>query len=304
MKLDGLIVPLITPLNPDESLDEVGLERTIEYVIDGGADGIFVLGSSGEFVNLSSVTREHLVRGAKTMIGNRVPLLVGISRASTQGTIEEGRRIAQLGADAFVALTPFYFLHSQSELVTHFLTVAHALDTPLVMYNIPEFVKHTIEPATVARLAEDPLIIGIKNTARDLEAFDQLLEVRDAHADRFSVSQGDLPNAAECLLRGADGITLGVATIAPRLCKEMYTAAKAGDRQKAEAINRQLVHIDPTNTSKSWFAGLKTQASLLGLCSPVMTTPFESCDQHDREVLRQRLVDVGLMEKRVSVRDD
>lgn len=303
MKLDGLIVPLITPLNPDESLDETGLERTIEYVIDGGADGIFVLGSSGEFANLSAAMRKNLVRAAKTMIGNRVPLLVGISRASTQGTIEEGRRIAALGPDALVAVTPFYFVHSQSELVTHFLTIAHTLEAPLVLYNIPEFVKHTIEPETVARLAEDPFIIGIKNTARDLDAFDQLLDVRDAHPDRFSVSQGDLPNAAECLLRGADGITLGVASIAPRLCKELYLAAKAGDRQKAEAINRKLVHIDPTNTSKSWFAGLKTQASLLGLCSPTMATPFEPCDQHDTEVLRQRLLDVGLMEERVSVRD-
>lgn len=296
MKLHGLIVPLITPLNPDESLDKAGLERTIEYVIEGGADGIFVLGSSGEFANLSSTTRERLTRAAKSLIGGRVPLLVGIARASTQGTIEEGRRMAQLGADALVALTPFYFVHSQSELVTHFQTIAHALETPLVLYNIPQFVKHTIEPETVARLAEDPFIIGIKNTARDMEAFDQLLNVRDAHPEGFSVSQGDLPNAAECLLRGADGITLGVATVAPRLCKELYVAAKAGDREKAEAINQQLVHVDPTGTSKSWFAGLKSQASLLGLCSPVMATPFEPCNQEDTEILRQRLVDVGLIE--------
>lgn len=296
MKLDGLITPLITPLHSDQSLDDGALERTIEYVLEGGADGIFVLGSSGEFANLSSTTRGRLVQAAKALIGGRAPLLVGISRASTHATIEEGRRMVQLGVDALVAVTPFYFAHSQSELVTHFLSIAHALEAPLVLYNIPQFVKHTIEPETVARLAEDPFIIGIKNTARDMDRFDQLLKIRDEHPDSFSVNQGDLPNAAECLLRGADGITLGIASVAPRLCKELYTAAKAGDRQTAEALNQKLVHVDPTGTSKSWFAGLKTEASLLGLCTPSMALPFEPCNQDDAELLRQRLVDVGLLE--------
>ncbi|MBC8450001.1 MAG: dihydrodipicolinate synthase family protein [Chloroflexi bacterium] len=295
MKLKGLIVPLITPLNPDESLDEERLARVVEYVLEGGADGIFALGSAGEFPNLRSANRERLVRAAKDLIGGRVPLLVGIARAGTRETVEEGKRMARLGADAFVALPPYYYVHSQSELVAHFQTIAHALDTPLVLYNIPQFVKHTIAPETVARLAEDPSIMGIKNTDLDMDAFDRLLAIRDAHRNSFSVSQGDLPNAAECLLRGADGITLGVASVAPRLCKELYNAAKAGDRDRAEAINRRLIHLDPTGLSKSWFAGLKMLASLLDLCEPMVAMPFEPCGQDDAEILRQRLVDVGLL---------
>jgi len=295
MKLKGLFVPLITPLNPDESLDETSLERTIDYVIEGGADGIFVLGSSGEFANLSMPTKRHLIQASKSFIRGRVPLLVGIARAGTQTTIEEGQHLACFGADAFVSLPPYYFVHHQSELVTHFKTIAHTLQAPIVIYNIPPYVKHILEPETIAQLAADPLIIGIKNTDRDMDAFDKLLKIRDAHQDSFSVSQGDLPNAGECLLRGADGITLGVASIVPHLCKALYRAAKAGDRVKTEAINQKLDRVDPTGTSCSWFAGLKAQAALLGLCKPVVAKPFHAPGEDDLAILRQKLVDLDLL---------
>lgn len=189
MKLEGLIVPLITPLNPDESLDEEGLARVIEYVLEGGADGVFVLGTAGEFANLRNSTRERLVQATKALIGDQVPLLAGISRAGTQETVEEGRRLMRFGVDAFVAMPPYYYVHSQPELAAHFRAIAHALDVPLVLYNIPQFVKHTIDPETLAELAEDSSIIGIKNTDQDMDAFTRLLEIRDAHRERFSYAR-------------------------------------------------------------------------------------------------------------------
>ena len=295
MKLEGLFVPLITPLNPDESLDEPALERVINYVLEGGADGIFVLGTSGEFANLSMPTKQHLVGASTRIIRSRVPLLVGIGRAGTQTTIEEGQRLIDLGADAFVTLPPFYFVHSQRELLTHFETIAQTLQAPIVIYNIPPYVKHTVQPETIAELAADPLIIGLKNTDRDMDAFDKLLRIRDAHRDTFSISQGDLPNAGECLLRGADGITLGVASIVPHLCKAMYLAARAGDKAKVETINQKLNHVDPVGTSCSWSAGLKAQAALLGLCQPVVARPFHPPGEGDHAILRQKLVDLGLL---------
>lgn len=300
MNLTGVFVPLITPLNPDETIDEASLERVIEYVLTGGANGIFVLGSSGEFVNLSLTTKKSLIRASKEIINGRVPLLVGISRAGTQPTIEEAQQWLPFEPDGLVALAPYYYRHSQAELVTHFATIADALQTPLVLYNIPEFANHVIEPETVAQLAGNPYIVGIKNTARDMDAFDQLLAVRDAQGGSFQVSQGDLPNAAECLLRGADGITLGVASVAPHLCSEMYAAAQAGDRARAEAINLQLNHVNPVGLSRSWFAGLKMLCSLLGLCQPVVARPFAPVTEADIVILRRRLLDLEMLPEAVE----
>ena len=295
MKLEGLIVPLITPLNPDETLDVEHLAKLIEYVLAGGVDAVFLLGSTGEFPNLSMATKESLLRAATEIINGRVPILVGVARAGTRTTIEEGQHLAQFGADAFVALPPYYFGHSQAELVTHFRTIARELQTPLVMYNIPRLVKHTLQAETVAQLACEPMIIGIKNTDMDLDAFDRLLEIRDQYPDVFGVSQGDLPIAAECVLRGANGMTLGVANIAPALCKKMFEAAKAGDRVRAEELNHQLHQMDPTGITKSWSAGIKMQASLLGLCQPTIAKPFDPIDGEDLELLRNKLAGVNLL---------
>lgn len=300
MKLEGVIVPLITPLRPDESLDEHGLERVVEYVIEGGVTGIFVLGSSGEFPNLDSRTKERLLRAVRAQIGNRVSLLAGISNAGTRQALEQGKRLARLGADAIVVTAPYYYPHTQSELATHFLTIARTLEVPLVAYNIPQMVKVSLEPETVARLAEDPFIIGIKDSAGDMAAFGRFLEIRNAHADNFSVSQGAEQVAAESVLRGADGVVLGLANIAPRLCRELYDAAKAGDREKAEVLQQRLMHLYPINEYKSFVAGLKTAASLLDLCKPIVTAPFEPLDDDQVEAVRQRLVDLNLLDRSIE----
>ena len=297
MILEGLTVPLITPLNEDESLDEPSLQRLIEYVLDGGARSIFVLGTSGEFATLGRPVKDRLVRAAKELIDGRVDLLIGIAHAGTRETIEEGRRMERVGADAFVVMAPFYFSHSQKELEAHFLSIAHSLSTPLVLYNIPGMVKNNIEPETVSRLVSEEQIIGIKFTHTDLDAAKKILMFKKENPGTFSYSHGDIHTAGQCLLMGADGITLGVASLAPALCAELFQAAQAGDEEKAEQIVGQLVHVDPVGHSKAWVAGLKMQASLLGLCKPFLTVPFEMPGQADIKILRQKLLDLNLLQE-------
>ena len=202
MKLEGLIVPLITPLNPDESLDEAGLERMVEYVIKGGVSGIFVLGSSGEFPGLSDTTKQRLVRAVKAQIGDRdVSLLVGIARAGTRHTLNEGRTLAPLGADAIVVTAPYYFWYSQAELIKHFFTIARGLDVPTVLYNIPSMVKMSLEPDTVARLAEEPSIIGLKDSAGDMTRFQKYIDIARQNS-HFDICQGAEKTVADSVLAG------------------------------------------------------------------------------------------------------
>ncbi len=294
MLLSGLIVPMITPLNEDESLDEAGLERVVEHAIAGGVSGIFLLGSSGEMASLNSAVKERLVRAVVAQVSGRVKVMVGIGHTGTRLVLEHGRPLARLGADAVVITAPYYFRYSQPELATHFLTIAHALDTPVVLYNIPQLVKLTLDPETVARLVEDPLIVGIKDSAGDMEAFDKFLALRAA-APGFEVSQGAERMAAESALRGADGLVLGLANVAPRLCRQIFEAGQTGDRTKAEALQEQLLHLYPINGYKSFLAGLKTGAHLLGLCQPILTAPFEPLDEAQVAAVRQRMVDLNLI---------
>lgn len=295
MKLEGLIVPLITPLNDDESLDVVGLERLVEHVIRGGVHGIFVLGSSGEFAALDEITKERIVQITRALIGERpISLLAGIAETGTRRAIEQGRRVVRLGADAVVVTAPFYYFYSQSELLCHFQAVARSLDAPMVVYNIPPFVKMSLAVETVAHLVEEPAIIGLKDSAGDMTAFARYVEIAGQNPG-FGVCQGAEERVADSLLLGADGLVLGLANIAPRLCRDLYDAGKAGDEASAHRLNRRLLRLYPINEQKSFLAGLKTSAHLLGLCRPHVTGPFEPLDERQTQTVRDILADLALL---------
>jgi hypothetical protein len=165
------IVPLLTPLRPDQSLDEAGLERLIEHALAGGVSGVFLLGSTGEFALLDHETRFQLIRAARRVVRGRVPVLAGVSEPGTRAAIEFGRRAVELGAEAVVASPPFYYHHSQGDLIAHFTAIAEGIPAPLVLYNIPRNVKVSLAPETVRRLMEIPNIIGLKDSAGDMAMF-------------------------------------------------------------------------------------------------------------------------------------
>ena len=296
MILEGVTVPLITPLNEDQSLDHQSLARTIEHVLRGGVDAIFVLGTSGEFANLSRKTKDDLVVTAKSLIGERAKYYVGIARASAQTTVEEGEYIQGLGVeiDAFVTLPPLYYAYSQVELIRHFTYIADHSSLPITIYNIPGMVRQPVTAEVVESLAAHPKIAGIKNTCMDMLNFRNLMALKESYPD-FMISQGHLFNVLECLVYGADGLTLGVGTLAPGWCTEMYQAAKKGDHRTAADLFHKLLHIDPIGIRGSWSAGLKAQCEILGLCKPSLSVPFDPVSATDREFLRQKLIDVGLL---------
>jgi len=294
MELRGLIVPLITPICSDESLDEAGLEQVVEYVIAGGVDGIFVLGSSGEFPGLNDATRERLVQAVCEQVKGRVPVLAGIADAGTRRTIQRGKRVAQLGADAIAVTAPYYYIHAQEELVAHFTAIARAVDAPAVLYNIPQMVKVSIEPETVCRLVEVPGIVGLKDSAGDMAKFQAFLDLRVGHQD-FAVCQGTEAMAAISLVRGADGVVLGLANIAPRLCRDLCDAAQSGHLSEAWALQKRLMQLSSIYAHESWLAGLKAAASELGLCGPTVTAPFKPLAEAQLGRVRETLVELELL---------
>jgi 4-hydroxy-tetrahydrodipicolinate synthase len=264
---------LITPLQQDESLDEAGLERLVEHVVAGGVAGIFVLGSSGEGPSLSEQTKERVVRATVRFVRGRVPVLVGALAAGTRQTIDLAKRLVQQGGDAVVIVPPFYFAHTQDEIVAHVTAVAAEQDAPVIMYNIPQMVKTVIEPDTVGRLLQLPRGVGIKDSLGDMTRFQRLLEQRTQRRD-FGVYQGAEGVVAVSVIRGADGVVLGLANVAPRLCCSLFDAARGGDLGQAWHLQEQLMTLWQLHSHGQWLPCLKTALSHLGLCSPVTSAPF------------------------------
>ena len=279
---------------PDESLDTEGLDRLIEHVIAGGVAAIFVLGTTGEFVALSAATKEHLVRLTCEQVAGRVPVIAGISEPGTQRTIEQARRLTHFGVDAVAVTAPYYFDHVSEELIDHFTLVANAVDVPTIVYNIPGTVKTVLSPDLVARLADIPNIVGLKDSAGELARFQEFLELR-AHSPGFRVWQGAEAVAAISLVRGADGAILGLANIAPGLCRELYQAAHSGNLTLAWELQARLLRLFAIQRHRSFVAGLKAAAAQLDLCAPTVTRPFKPLDDEQTAKVRQTLIELELL---------
>jgi len=294
MKLDGIIVPLITPLTPDESLDERGLEKLIEHVIAGGVSGIFILGSSGEGPALPDATKERLVRAVCAQAKGRVPVLVGAFGVGTRQTIDLARRLARCGGDAIVITAPFYFSQTQAEIVAYASAVARAQDVPTMVYNIPQMAKTIIEPDTIAQLARVSEIIAVKDSWGDLTRFQQTLAVKKTRAD-FGVYQGAEGVAALSIARGANGAVLGLANVAPKLCCDLYAAARNGDWARAWALQERLMVLWQLHTHGQWLPCLKMAVSQLGICGATTSAPFAPLDADAIAAIRRDMQAAGVL---------
>ncbi len=295
MRIAGVIVPLLTPLTPGGDLDEDSLVRLIDHTVEGGVAAILLLGSTGEAPTIRPAERERLVRLATGIVRGRVPLLAGVIEAGTDLAVESACRYQQAGADAVVPTAPMYFRHSQQELARHFAAVAETVDVPVFVYNIPPLVKVTLTPELIADLARVPRIGGLKDSEGNLDVFQRYLAVREA-VDGFQVWQGAEAVAAISVVRGADGVILGLANVAPRLATALYEAAARRDLAAAWALQDQLMTLFAIQRHRSFLAGLKAAASLLGLCTDTLSRPFESLDGEQVERVRETLVSLGLLE--------
>lgn len=291
MHIAGVIVPLLTPLRDDETIDQPAVARLVEHVIAGGVAGIFVLGSSGEAPALRPAERERMLISTVKAVAGRVPILAGVIEPSTAQAVATARCYVDLGADALVPTAPYYFIYSQAELASHFRAVAAATDRPVVLYNIPVLVKQTLSPELVGELSTVANIVGLKDSDGQLDPFQRFLKLR---SDSFQVWQGAEPVAAISMARGSDGAVLGLANIAPRMIVSMYEAASSGDLPNAWDLQDRLMQLFLIQRHKSFLAGLKGAASLLGLCGPRICEPFEMLTADQMAKVRETLLATGL----------
>src|SRR5579859_1332111 len=141
-RLQGIFVPMLTPLNDDETLDEASLRRLVDFLIDAGVHGIWSMGTTGEFAALPEAERARGVAAAVEQVAHRVPVIANIGDSSTALALRHARHAVSAGADALALTPPHYYPHSMDEMLTHFRALKEAFpDLPLLIYNIPQTVK-------------------------------------------------------------------------------------------------------------------------------------------------------------------
>src|SRR5438105_1966551 len=212
----GIFPPMITPLRSRDELDIAGLERLIEHILDGGVNGLFILGTTGEAPSLSYRLRRELIEKTCRQVRGRGPVLVGITDTAFVESLNLARVAAEAGAQALVLSAPYYFPAGQPELVEYVEHLAAELPLPVFLYNLPSHTKITFGVDTIRWAMEIPNIIGIKDSSGNMSYFHQLASLLSERPD-WTLLVGPQELLAEAVLLGAHGGICVGANICPRL---------------------------------------------------------------------------------------
>ena len=292
--LSGIIPPLVTPLKDNETLDVESLENLIEHLIIGGVHGLFILGTTGEEQSLSYGLRKEMIMQSARINRGRLPLLVCVSDTSIVESINLARVAADCGADGVVSAPPYYFAPGQPELAQFYEELVPQLPLPVFLYNMPSHVKVSFAPDTVRRIAQNPRVVGFKDSSANAVYFQSVLFKMRERSD-FSMLVGPEEITGECVLLGAHGGINGGANMFPELYVGMYEAAKAGDLKRIVKLQQLIMQISTTiytvgKHGSSYLKGLKCALSLLDIIKDdFVASPFYKFNAPEREKIREAL---------------
>lgn len=238
-KLEGIIPAVITPLKDDE-IDYYATTTHVNILIEEGVDGLFILGTNGEFHVLSDDEKVSFAKHVIDVVAKRVPVYVGVGSCSTRGTLELAKRMEQLHPDALSVITPYMVPVSQSSLIEHYTTIANNVTIPLILYNIPANTGNNIDPSTVEMLMSHPNIIGIKDSSGNIELLKEYIDV--SRNENFSVLVGSDSKILDAYILGAKGCVASTANIITPHIKLLIQSFKNNDLTLASKLQ---IDIDP-----------------------------------------------------------
>jgi len=282
--LCGVVPPMISPLAASGEPDEAAIRKLVEHILEGGCTGLFVLGGCGEGAWLTVKQRGAVVRATVQAVAGRAPVLVGIMLPATGPASEAARQAVDEGADVLVVGSPYYYPMDSAIQERHVEAILKGVSLPALLYNIPQCTHHTLSPATVARLAREERVLGIKDSAGNFEAFQQFLAVKQRRP-MFRVLQGDESLAAASLMQGADGLVPGMANFVPRLFVSLHQAATRGDAATCADLQRQITDLTTLHGHGHWLPALKAACALVGLGNGRPSPPLSpASDEHRRAI--------------------
>lgn len=237
MEFGKYLSVIVTPFNPDNTINYDAILKVANYMIDGGVEGLIIAATGGESATMLLEERIALTKFMKKEVGNRVPIIVGTGTNNTAASIETTKAIEAAGADAVLLVSPYYNKPNQEGLYQHFKAIAESTSLPVFLYNVPGRTGVSIAPDTIARLAQVPNIYGMKDASGNMDNLTTLLRTVPEH---FKVYTGDDNLAVPALSIGVYGLISVCAQVAPAPIKEMMDAFRAGELEKAAKMHRDL----------------------------------------------------------------
>ena len=290
----GVLVALASPLKSDGSVDEPAFARLVEHVLAGGVHGLLPLGSTGEGAALDESARRTALRCVVKAAAGRVPVICGVAQPNLQLARTEVEAAARLGADAVLVAAPFYYPMDQASVLAFYRAIAETASVPVLVYNIPQFTKVVVDAATVAALAAEGAIRGIKDSSRDFEYFEGVcIATRDVTG--FRVFTGSDTMLVASLAAGAAGTICGAGNVAPHWVVRIYDEYTRGDLEAARASQDALYRLVMALRGDIFPGAIKAALHLQGICEPWPAPPAQRLDERLEARLRERLAEWGLL---------
>lgn len=287
----GSIPALVTPFRND-AVDEKAYQDLIEWQIAEGSSALVPCGTTGKSPTLTHAEHDRLVELCVETVAGRVPVMAGTGSNSTVEAIRLSRHAQKAGANALLVVTPYYNKPTQEGLYQHYRALHDAVDLPIIIYNIPGRSVIDMNVDTMARLAELPRIIGVKDATADLA---RPLEIRHRIGPDFCQLSGEDATVTAFLAQGGHGCISVTADVAPRLCADLHKAWQQGDIKTMVTICDQLAPLHKALFLETNPAPVKYALSLLGKCLPDCRLPLVPLSTSTREKVTDAMKFAGLL---------
>jgi 2-dehydro-3-deoxy-D-pentonate aldolase len=295
----GLMPAMVTPFDERGEMDFGATEAVIERFIEAGVSGISPLGSTGEATHLTFEERKRFAEEVVRIVGGRVPLVVGVGSSGTTEAVELARHAEGAGADAVLAVSPFYWKVGEEALFNHFSSVAGSVDIPVMLYNLPMLTGIDLSPSLVARVAgECSNVVGIKDTVTVYAHTVAVLQEVKAAKPEFTVLSGWEDLIFPSLLAGADGSICAFANVAPELFVDLVKSSREGNLDRAAELHRRVLKLVTLGAySDPPIGAIKLAMGILGVpISPAVRGPALPADEGAREGIEAILDDSGVLD--------
>ncbi len=293
LMLNGLFVALVTPFSEDGLLDAEKLEELIEFHISAGADGVVPCATTSESPSLSDEEQAAMIKTAVEAAAGRIKVVAGCGTNSTARSIQNIKRAAALGADAAMAVTPYYNKPTQEGLYAHFMELADRGGLDLMLYNVPGRTGVNLLAGTVARLAGHEHIVAVKEASGKLQ---QISEIAAECSGRLSVLSGDDALTLPILAAGGAGVVSVVANIVPELMSRLISLYREGDMDGARDLHFRLLPLYGAMFIETNPVPVKEAMNMLGRKVGKARLPLVELTPENRKRLRGALTDFGLLD--------
>jgi 4-hydroxy-tetrahydrodipicolinate synthase len=295
MQLRGCGTALVTPFRQDGSIDEPALRNLVTWQVESGIDFLVPCGTTGETPTLSHDEWLHVIDVTIEVVAGRVPIVAGATSNSTQDAVAKAKEVAaRPGVNFILTASPYYNKPTQEGQYRHFHAIADAVDKPIILYNVPGRTGANIETSTLARLAEVPNILGVKEASGNMT---QIAEVCNSVPERFLVFSGDDAITLPVIALGGVGIVSVASNEIPREMAEMTRAALNNDWVAARAIHRKFLPLMQTNFIESNPLPVKAVLAMMGKIEEVYRLPLLPMRRDTRSKLQKIAAEAGLISK-------